>query len=165
MITCAAPSWTKLWTMRGNTIGIRPFCLAGTSISMYPRRLRLAQSASLSFRTHLRTSTCRRHLAHFWTMDEPSIGFLPGVAFARANPECTVRFQLPTTIRYPLMWLLSSAIVVRPFAAPPYYATCGPLDESGGRRSFQLSRAEVAAELSNSLQHWEFACSNSEISQ
>src|SRR5260370_38183104 len=96
-------------------------------------------------------------------MEEQWIGFLQGVAFERANPECTVRFQLPTTIRYPLMGLLSSAIVVRPFAAPPYYATCGPLDASGGRRSFQVSRAEVGAELSNSLQHWEVACSNSGI--
>src|SRR5260370_14724160 len=98
-------------------------------------------------------------------MDESSIGFSRGGAFAPANPKCTVRFQLPTIIRYPLMWLLSSAIVVRPFPAPPCYATCGPLDESWGRRSFQLTRAEAAAELSTSLQPSNLAWPHSEISQ
>src|SRR5215467_13705966 len=50
-------------------------------------------------------------------MDESSIGFSRGVASARANPKCTVRFPLPTTIPYPLtlpLFRQLSATHVRP---------------------------------------------------
>ncbi len=151
--------------MRGNTTGTRPFCLPGTSILMYPGSLRQLPSVTASFRTHLLTSTCQRHLGHFWGTEGSLIGFLRVVVFAASNPLFTVRFQLPTIIRYPSMWLLSSAIVVRPFAVPRYHATCGLLDESGGRRRFQVSRDRVAAELSNSLQTLSLHARNSEISQ
>ena len=40
-----------------------------------------------------------------------------------SNLLFTVRFRLPTIIRYPSMWLLSSAIEVpRPFAVPRHHA-------------------------------------------
>ena len=52
------------------------------------------------------------------------IGFLRVVLFAASNLLFTVRFRLPTIIRYPSMWLLSSAIEVpRPFAVPRHHAT------------------------------------------
>jgi len=65
-----------------DTVGTRPFCLPETSISMYPKLLRQLPSAALSFRTPLLTNTCLRHLAHFWSMGESSIGSSRGVAFA-----------------------------------------------------------------------------------
>jgi hypothetical protein len=39
-----------------------------------------------------------------------------------------------------------------------YAFKCQGKEEQGGRRFFQVSRPEVAAELSNSLQPWEFVC-------
>ncbi len=58
-------------------------------------------------------------LGHFWSTDGSLIGFLRVVVFAASNLLFTVRFRLPTIIRYPSMWLLSSAIEVpRPFAVP-----------------------------------------------
>jgi hypothetical protein len=42
-----------------------------------------------------------------------------------SNLLFTVRFRLPTIIRYPSMWLLSSAIEVpRPFAVPRPFGLC-----------------------------------------
>ena len=72
------------------------------------------QSPALSFKTHSRTTTSRRHLGHFWSTDGSLIGFLRVVVFAASNLLFTVRFRLPTIIRYPSMWLLSSAIYVPP---------------------------------------------------
>lgn len=81
---------------------------------MYPRDLQLVQSPALSFKMHLRTTTCQRRLGHFWSTDGSLIGFLRAVVFAASNLLFTVRFRLPTIIRYPSMWLLSSAIHVPP---------------------------------------------------
>src|ERR1700737_3678072 len=81
---------------------------------MYPRAQQPVQSPALSFRTHSRTTTSQRHLGHFWSTAGSLIGFLRVVVFAASNFLFTVRFRLPTIIRYPSMWLLSSAIHVPP---------------------------------------------------
>lgn len=91
-------------------------CLRAISIWMYPRALQPVQLPALSFRTHSRTITSQRHLGHFWSTDGSLIGFLRVVVFAASNLLFTVRFRLPTIIRYPSMWLLSSAIRVPPSA-------------------------------------------------
>ncbi len=98
---------------------------------MYPRDLQLVQSPALSFRTHSRTTTSQRHLGHFWSTDGSLIGFLRVVVFAASNLLFTVRFRLPTIIRYPSMWLLSSAIppsVRSPFLGitPHFFWTMAP---------------------------------------
>ncbi len=101
MISCAASSLTRSWTMPGDTTRTRPFCSRAISISMYPMDLRLPQSVVLSFWTHLRTNTCQRHLAHSWSTGEPSIGFLRADRYVPARHKSIVRFQLPTIIRSP----------------------------------------------------------------
>src|ERR1700688_4307895 len=96
---------------------------------MYPKVQQPVQSPALSFRTRSRTTTSQRHLGRFWSTDGSLIGFLRVVVFAASHLLFTVRFRLPTIIRYPSMWLLSSAMSLRPFAVPRYAARlfdCGP---------------------------------------
>ena len=73
--------------------------------------LQLVQSPVLSFRTHSRTTTSQRNLAHFWSTDGRSIGIFRVVVFAAANLMFIVRFRLATIIGYPSI-CLSSAIQV-----------------------------------------------------
>ena len=120
-------SHRQVWTDRRGSEGPRldgfdellTTCAAEKRNSMmYPRGLQLVQSPALSFRTHSRTTTSRRHLGHFWSTDGSLIGFLRVVVFAASNFLFTVRFRLLTIIRYPSMWLLSSAIYVPPSLRP-----------------------------------------------
>jgi endonuclease/exonuclease/phosphatase family metal-dependent hydrolase len=93
---------------------IQLFCLLATSIWMHLGDLQLAQSPTLSFGTHSRITTSQRHPGLLWNTDGSLIGFLRVVVFAASNLLFTGRFRLPTTIRYPSMWLLSSAVHVPP---------------------------------------------------
>jgi hypothetical protein len=87
--------------MQGDTTRTRRFCSRAILISMHPMDLQLPQSAALSFKTHLRTNTFQRHLAHSWSAGEPSIGFLRADPYVPARPRSIVRFQLPIIIRSP----------------------------------------------------------------